>query len=1133
MPHGPLSQTLTPAHPLSRPGGLVRLALCAGAAGLALWMGAGSARAEDGTRALARFPAVHGERIVFVAHGNLWSVGRQGGLARRLTSDPGQDFAPRFSPDGKWIAFTASYEGNEDVYVIPAEGGPARRLTFHSDVAPHMSDRAGPDNLVVTWTPDSRAIVFLSRRQGWNPRDERAYTVPLAGGLPQPLPVDGTGFLTYGPDGHSIAMTRIYRDFRTWKRYNGGMAQNVFRYDLDSHALKQLTDWSGTSTQPMWAGNVIYFLSDHAPDRRANLWAYEVETGRTRQVTHFTDFDVDFPSLGDDGVVFQQGGALWMMDLPSETVHRIDVAIPDDGTRTMPRPVATGDQIRSSDYAGQQNYALSPNGKRAALVARGDVYTLPAEHGAVRNLTASTDADDEHPVFSPDGALIAYTSDAGGEQQIWLRPAAGGAARALTRFKDGYRYGPLFSPDGRRLAFSDNLHRLWIMTLDGEPVQVAQDRMEEIHDQAFSSDGKYLAFSMHRAGGAGARGLFVYDIARGTLTPLGGRDEDSAPQFSGDGRFLYFLSKRIEKPLMDDREFNGASVRSTGIYVAPIAADGPSPFPVRSDESGPASAPKDAPKAGSKSAPQGGKAASPDFEHLLTRAVPLPGIAQGAGGLTVAGDLLFYATYPAPGVDDDSPEAQKPTLHSYDLAARKDETVLEDFDALTLSYDGKTMLFNRKADWFIADAKPKAEAHKLATDGMTATVTPPEEWAEAFREAWRLERDFFYNPKMNGVDWTKIRDSYARFLPLLGSAYDSGWLLGQIQGELGNSHTYAQTAPAHDGPPAFATPLLGADFALDEAAGRYRLTHILKGDNTRPDYRAPLAAPGIDVKDGDWLLAVDGRELRAPVDPYSLFVGKKGPVTLTVASELAGKTREVTVEPVASELSLREAAWIEHNRETVDRLSHGQVAYIYLSDMEALGMQQFIRQFYTQLDRRAVIIDDRWNGGGNVDEILLERLRRVLIGMSTNRLGFGVPLPAQLIAGPKVTLLNHYSASDGDMFPYYFREYGLGKLIGTRSWGGVRGIRGMWPLIDGSSVSIPEDALYDLKSQWVIENHGVDPDLVVENTPADLLAGHDRQLETAVSVLMKELADKPAALPAPPAWLPPYPPGTPADTHHD
>ncbi|WP_048849087.1 S41 family peptidase [Tanticharoenia sakaeratensis] len=1083
-------------------------------------------QAPDPLHALPRYPTLHGQDLVFVAHGNLWRVSRNGGPASRLTSDAGEDMLPRYSPDGQWIAFTASYQGNRDVYVIPAAGGPARRLTWHSDIASSAPERWGPDNAVVTWTPDSRSVVFLSRRRAWNSWIMQPYRVPVTGGQPSALPLDRAGFMTFGPDGHTVALTRILRDWRTWKRYNGGLAQSIFTYDLTSHALTQITDWSCTNTQPMWFGRKIYFLSDHDSNRRANIWVYDLDTKQFREVTHFTDFDIDFPSLGDSGLTFQQGGVLWVIDLPSETLHRVDTTVPDDGTRTNPRLADLSKSIRATDMAGQADYAIAPNALRAAFSARGDIVTVPAEHGAMRNLTRSSTADDDHPAFSPDGATIAYTSDETGSQQVMLRPASGGPARALTHFRTGYLYGPLFAPDGLHLAFSDGAHALWLIDArGGDPVRIATDPQMEIHDQAFSPDGQWLAFSMSLPNQQ--RALYLYEISTGQLSRISAPgNSDSLPAFSADGKYLFFASQRQEHLAVAENETNVALLKSTGLYVTTLSRTTPSPFAPRSDESGPAGSPKPQP------APAAHDRVKIDLYGLADRAVKVPVEDSTIVSVQTAGPGVFYMTQPPSLLDGDFP-GEKSALHHYDLTARKDEVLQTGLDNFALTPDGSHAMFAREHKYFIAETKPKTQAHEIDVSKLRSWVTPPQEWAEMFENAWRLERDLFFNPQMNGTDWQQIHDKYAQFLPLLGSREDVNWLLGSIQGEIGNSHTYAGGGDMDDLTPPAPTPLLGCDLAVDEATGRYRIVHVLRGDNTRPDYRAPLAQPGLAVHEGDYLLAINGVALEAPTDPDSLLAGASGPISITVSDRIDGAKRDVLVDPVKSELSLREADWITHNRDEVGRLSHGQIGYIYLSDMEALGLQQFMRQFYAQLDKRAVIIDDRWNGGGFVDEIILERLRRVLIGMGTDREGYGMTLPNQLIAGPKVTLINHYSASDGDMFPYYFRQYGLGKLIGTRTWGGVRGIRGMWNLLDGGYISIPEDSLYDLKSHWIIENHGVDPDIVVEDAPADLLRGEDKQLETAVSTLQAELANQPAALPHPPGWLPAYPPGNPPDTHHD
>ncbi len=1096
--------------------------------------------AADAGRALMRFPHQHGNEITFVAHGNLWMVDRAGGTARRLTADSGQDLMPRYSPDGKWIAYTASIQGNRDVYVIPAEGGPARRLTFHSDITEKLAPtRWGPDNMVVTWTPDSQAIIFLSRRNAWSSWITLPFRVPLAGGLATQMPLDRAGLMTYGPDGHSIAYTRIFRDFRTWKRYDGGLAQDVFTYDLNSHALTRITDWKGTDTSPMWAGRRIYFLSDRDSNRRANIWVYDLDSKQFSQVTHFADYDIDFPSLGDSAITFQQGGDLYVLDLPTpalqkETLHKLAVRVPDDGTRTGPRMVKVGSAIRDTDVAQQTDFALSPNGKRALFSARGDIFSVPAEHGAIRDLTNTSNADEDHPTWSPDGRTVAYSTDVTGGQQIATRPAMGGAERILTHFPTGYFYSPLWSPDGGMLAFSDNDHRLWIAGLDGSPPkQVAADPYEEIHDQSWSPDGRWLAYSLKRANRQ--RGIYLYDVVGGHATLVSRPDEnDQTPVFTPDGRSLVFVSARHENPTPSESEFNVATLKQSGLYVATLMRDQASPVAPRSDEG--AYEPdhpdhKDKKDRDDSWKPGNARPLHVDLDGLMDRVVPLPVPANDIAGLDARGNRIFYQTMPLQMIQGALP-GEKPALHAYDLDKRHDETILDGLDSYSLSADGSHVLFKQGGEYGIAETKAGGgERHTLHLDDMSMRVLPPQEWLEMFNSAWRLERDFFYSEKTNGVNWQAVHDNYAKLLPLLGSREDLNYLIGQVQGELGNSHTYVGGGDDQDPTPAAPTALLGVDFALDAPSGHYRLAHIYRGDDTRARYRSPLNAPGLNVHDGDTLLAVNGQPLKAPTDPYSLFVDIHGPVTLTIASG-PGAARDILVDPVKTEMSLREQGWIDHNRAVVDRLSGGRVAYIYLSDMESLGMEQFIRQFYPQMDKQALIVDDRWNGGGNIDQILLERLRRVLVGMSTNRERAAMTIPQQLIVGPKICLLNQYSASDGDIFPYYFRKYGLGPLLGMRSWGGVRGIRGSWNLLDGGYITVPEDSLYGVDGQWVIENHGVDPDITLENEPGELLAGHDRQLETAVSMMMDKLGRQPQAatpggtphLPQPPPLLPAYPP---------
>jgi tricorn protease len=1132
--------------------------------------------ANDAT--LARYPTLHGDRIVFEAHGNLWEVARGGGAATRLTAEAGTDLMPRFSPDGRWIAFTGDYQGNRDVYVIPAGGGHARRLTFWSDVVSDAPLRWGPNNMVVTWTPDSRNIVFLSRRDSWNSWYGRLFEVGLSGGLPQLLPLDRGGLMSYGPDGHRIAYNRIFRNYRTWKRYDGGLAQDIYIYDFTTQQLQRVTDWKGTDTAPMWYRNTIYFLSDRDRARRENIWAYDLSTRQFREVTHFTDYDIDFPSLGDSGIVFQQGGSLYVLDLPSERLHRLSISVPDDGLRTGVRYVDASKYIRDPDMAQITDYDLAPNGKRVLFCARGDLFSLPAQHGDTRNLTQTSGADEDHPAWSPDGRQVAYTTDDSGEQQIAVRPAEGGAERLLTHFPRGYLYQPVWAPGGDRLAFSDSSHRLWYVGLaGGAPVSVAQDRYQEIHDYAWSPDGRWLAYSVTADNQQSQ--IWLYELAMHRATRVSdGRSSDHEPVFGPAGKYLYFVSDRHENPVLSETEFDVADLRTSGIYVVTLQGGTPSPFAPQSDEGsfqenphttgaaaqgGSAAAARASgsgvPAAGASGAWHPGASAPVriDLPGLMARAVPVPIPAASIGTLAVRGHFLYYQTLALQTLDGPL-GGQKGALHGYDLQQRRDSVLIGALDSYAISFDGSKVLYRRDAGgkkaFYIADARPSAAAPASAAssgedassgdggnDGssgesasagkaldlshMQMRVEPRQEWNEMFQSAWRLERDLFFRPQMNGVDWDGVRRSYQRLLPLLGSRDDLNFLIGELIGELSNSHTYVGGGDRGGVEPRVPTAYLGVDYGIDAKAGHYVFSRIYPGDNTRPEYHSSLTEPGIDVRAGDELLAIDGQNVALNRDPESFLVGKQQQTVRLTVERPGGKPHDVVVQPLNDELMLRSRAWIDHNREVVDKASNGRIAYIYLTDMEELGMEQFIRQFYPQLDRQALIVDDRWNGGGEVDEIVLERIRRMLVGMSTDREAAAETVPQQLISGPKVCLINQYSASDGDLFPYFFKQYGLGPLIGMRTWGGVRGIRGYWSLLDDGYITIPEDAVYGLNSHWVIENHGVEPDMMIEDTPGQLQAGTDAQLNAAVAYLLRELKQRPGTLPPAPPGLPAYPAG--------
>jgi tricorn protease len=1091
--------------------------------------------------ALPRFPQPYGDRIVFVADGNIWSVDKNGGAAERLTSAQGQDMFPRVSPDGKWIAYTEASKAGTDVWVIPAWGGPARRLTFDPTTEAGTGGRHAPDNMMMTWTPDSKNVVYLTKKDQWNGWIQYMYKVPVDGGAPSPMPIDSyVGLATFGPDGHTIAYNRIFRNFRTWKRYNGGLAQQLFTFDFDSRQLTQLTTWSGTNTSPMWYGRKIYYLSDQDANRRANIWVIDLDTKQLREVTHFTDYDIDFPALGGDAIAFQHGGKLWRLDLPSEQLHEVPLSVPDDNPRTRPHVVAVAAQIRDADPAGQVDYTLAPNGKRTLFSARGDIFSVPTEDGPTRDLTATQSADEDHPTWSPDGRQIAYTTDSSGQDQIAVRPAEGGPERLLTHFDKGYLYGPIYSPDGKALSFSDGEHRLWLMGIDGgAPREIAQDKQNEIHDQTFSPDGRWLAFSMSAMNRR--RDLYLYDIPGAKLTRLGdGSEIDANPTWSPDGKYLYFASSRHENPVGSDVEFDFAILKSLGIYGVPLARNTASPIAPRSDEADSARSegekkPDEAAKDGAGKTKSGTPAKTApevrlDLDGFMGRAVAIPVDPANVAQMDARDGKIFYLTQPI-GLINGNLAGEKSTLHVFDLKKRKDEVVASDVDSYSLSLDGQTVLIKHDKNYTVLDAKPDAtkdedDVHKLNLSHMRELVDPPAEWAEMFDNAWRLERDMFFSKSMNGVDWPAVRQSYDKLVPLLGSREDLNYLIGQMIGEMSNSHTYVGGGDDGDTGPTVHAAWLGVDWALDPASGRYRIGKIYPGDNSRDDYRSPLGEPGLAVKAGDYVLAINGVELRSPTSPESLLqvADDETIVALTVADTPDGARRDVVVKPIKAELSLREADWIAHNKAMVDQLSGGKIGYVYMSDMEQLGLQQFVRQFYGQLDKQAMILDDRWNGGGFIAPFALERLRRVLVSLGVNREGGVGTEPEEVLNGPKVVLLNHWSASDGDIFPYLFKLYGLGPAVGTRSWGGVRGIRGNWNLMDGGYITIPESAEFTPQSEWSVENHGVDPDVEVEDMPAELMAGHDAQIETAVSILMKKIAGQPAGLPAEPPLLPAYPP---------
>jgi tricorn protease len=1104
---------------------------------------------------LMRFPDIHKDKIAFVYGGDLWLVSSSGGVARRITTHPGRELFPKFSPDGKWIAFTGQYDGNFNVYVMPSEGGQPKQLTFYQGGTP-LSDRMGIHNEVVGWTPDSQRIVFLTRRDAYNGWTKRPYTVGIDGGLPQAFPMDQGGLLSFSPDGSKIAYNQIFRNFRTWKRYTGGLAQDISIYDLKNNTVEGVPHTEWTDSFPMWHGNTIYFTSDRGPEHRLNLYSYDLGSKQVEQLTKYSDFDVMWPSLGPDSIVFENGGYLYVFDPGNRQARKITVFVPGERDMTMKRWANVTKWITDFD--------LSPDGKRAAFAARGDVFTVPGKEGSIRNLTRTPGIREKSVNWSRDGRWLAYVSDRTGEEELFIVPQDGlGNEQQITSGYKGFKFGPVWSPDSKKLAWADKDLRLWYVDIsEKKPVQIDQAKYGEITNYSWSPDSKWVAYDKP----AENLNSFVnlYSLADKKITSVTTSFTNSySPIFDPDGRYLYFLSDRDFNEVLGNIDIEFANPKTTRVYVVTLRSDEPSLFPPLSDETAIKAETPPAPEnAAEGSKKEGSKAESKtkekdkeketekdkktpfriDLDGIQGRVVALPTGPGVIRGLAASKDFIFYATLPIQGLSGPLP-GETAAVQAYDLKERKQKAVIEGVERFTVSFDGTKLLYEggttgRPAaggatshQYGIIDAKPGDSPKKvgegaLALEGMRAEIDPTLEWQQIFSEVWRQERDYFFEPAMNGVDWDKVRDKYAPLVPYAASRYDLTYILGEMIGELSNSHTYVGGGDYPD-LHAVNMGLLGADLEPDKASGIYRIKKIYPGQNWDDKLRSPLTEPGINVKEGDYLLAVNGRPIRVPQNPYELFVNTANEnVTLRVNSKPSDEgVRNVVVKPTADEYRLHELYWVESNRKKVEAATNGRVGYVYLPDMGDEGLNQFVKQYFPQIRKEGIIFDVRYNGGGFVDELIFERLRRILAGMQSARNFEPNTIPTNVFYGAMACITNHYAASDGDFFSYFFKQYKLGPLIGERTWGGVRGIRGNIPLIDGGYITRPEFSLYSVDSKWLIENRGVQPDIEVSNRPDLVIKGQDPQLEKAIEVVMQQMQTNPKKLPPRPPDLPAYPPG--------
>jgi len=1090
---------------------------------------------------LMQTPTLSKTHIAFSYAGDLWLVAREGGEARLLTSGDGTKTNPVFSPDGSMIAFSGDYDGNVDVYVMPSEGGVPRRLTHHPAV-----------DEVVGWSPDGKSVLFRSTRNSYS-RFNRLFTVSLQGGLPHELPLPTAEFGAFAPDGKHIAYVPVDNNRRLsaigWKRYRGGKASRVWIANLSDLNLDQVPRETSNDGNPMWMGGRVYFLSDRKGP--FTLYSYDPKDKKVEQALASNGADIKSASAGPGAIVYEQFGSLNLFDPATGKSKAVAVTVPADLPNVRPHFKKVDNEIASA--------TLSPSGARAVFEAHGEVLTAPAEKGDIRNLTNTPGVMERDPSWSPDGKWIAYFSDESGEYQLFLKnPDGMGEARKISLGTPAsFYYDPIWSPDSKKIVFSDKRLNLWYIDLaKGTPVKIdtdTYDAPQRTLNPVWSPDSRWVAYSKTLTSHMHA--IFAYSLEQAkSLQLTDGLSDARFPAFDQKGQYLYFTASTDVGPTtgwLDLSSINRPITRSA--YLMVLRKDQPSPLAPESDEEKSAAddskqdtdkSPKAEEKpeqepgsAEEKAKAQDARAAKSvknegvvvriDAENIGQRIVAMPIPPRDYSKLVAgkAGTIFLIEDSPRPGPD------QLNTLWRFDLTSRKPEKLMEGANDFTVSFDGKKMLYskgrrdNRK--WFISSATAPARGEGGPAAGkpetpmtlakMEVRVDPRAEWKQEYNEVWRIERDFFYDPNLHGLDLAATSKHYESYLENVGSRIDFSYLLAEMLGELTVGHMYIRTPPE---PPneQGKVGLLGAEYTVEN--GRYRFSKIYQGENWNPQLRAPLTQPGVNVQEGEYLLAVNGRELRGTDEIFELFEGTADKSTvLKVGPSADGKgAHNVTVVPIENEAALRNRAWIESNLQKVDKLSGGKLAYVYLPDTGFGGYTSFNRYFFAQVGREGAVIDERFNGGGSAADYVIDYLRRPLQNYWLTREGHDFTTPVGAIFGPKAMIINMYAGSGGDALPWYFRDAKLGPLVGTRTWGGLVGIYDYPTLMDGGGVTAPRVAFYNRTGDWDVENHGVAPDVEVEITPKEWMSGHDPQLEKAVALVMDALKKNPLPVAKRPAF---------------
>jgi tricorn protease len=1093
-----------------------------------LLVAANFACAADDSPLLASEPTINKTEIVFAYGGYLWSVPRAGGEARQLTTG-GHESSPYFSPDGKWIAFTGQYDGNEDAYVMSAEGGEPRRLTWHP-----AND--GP----VGWTPDGKRVAFISTRDAWADVT-RIYTVPLEGGVPEVLPMWRAFEGSYSPDGQSFAYVPNLKWQDAWKRYRGGQTTPIYIVRLSDLHLEKVQRENSNDANPVWVGDTVYFLSDR--NGPVTIFAYDVKSKQVKQVLENKGLDVKSISAGPDALVYEQFGGIYTLDTKSGKPERVSIHVAGDLPATRAHWEKAAEKISNAN--------ISPTGARAVFEARGEILTVPAEKGDIRDLTRTTTVVERDPAWSPDGKWIAYFCDESGEYALHLKEQSGlGEVKKINLGNPpSFFYSPNWSPDSKKISYIDKRLNLWYVDIEkSTPVKVDTDLYEDptyALDPAWSPDSKWLTYSRYLQ--SHFRAVFVYSIESGKNSQItDGLGEARFPVFDKNGKYIYFGASTdfgLSSGWLDLTSFLHPVSRN--IYAVVLKKGEPSPTAPESDDEKIAKAEEKKSDEKSKDTKAGDKdkkgsdkkgaekkdadkkdeekkeekvVVTIDLDGIGQRIVSLPIKAANYSGLTPGKPGILYLIEGPLLPSISGPPAF--TISKFDVTTRKTEPFLGGVSGGAFSANGEKVLYRQGESWFIAAtaAAPKPGEGALKLDEMEVYVDPRAEWNQMYHEVWRIQRDFLYDPHWHGLDLAAAEKKYAPYLKGVGGRGDLNHLFTEMLGEITIGHMFIgggdfPKAPKVNG------GLLGADYKIEN--GRYRFSRIYNGENWNPDFRAPLTQPGVDVKTGDYLLEVNGVDVKPATEVYRYFENTAGKqVKIKVGPNADGKdARETTVVPLGNDFPLRNRAWEEDNRRKVDELSGGKVAYVHVPDTATGGYLNFNRFYFAQVGKQAAIIDERYNHGGLIADYIIDLLERPLRNCAISREGEKFCSPLAQIYGPKTMIINEMSGSGGDALPWMFKQDKIGPLVGTKTWGGLVGIYAYPPLMDGGGVTAPRVAIYGLHGEWEVENQGIAPDIEVENDPASVAAGHDAQLEKAVEVTLEALKKHPVVIPD----HPPYP----------